>query len=84
MTISPAMLTTFAVAFVLAAMAAASAQTGQPREPTATRSTSKESAGRPVSRAKAAPRGPSEAETRWMDRASAPSNAGGGGGGSGM
>jgi hypothetical protein len=76
MRVSP-VIVPLAIVAVLAGVQAGSAQTGQSRQPTATRSPSVN----PQTRAKAvSPRAPSQAEKDWMDRASAASNGGAGGG----
>jgi hypothetical protein len=81
MRVSP-VIVPLAIVAVLAGVQAAPAQTGQSRQPTATRSpaVNAKTAG-PQARAKAAsPGAPSQAEKDWMDRASAASNGGAGGG----
>jgi hypothetical protein len=78
----PTIATPLAVVAALAGVQAAPAQSGQPRQPAATRSGEKTSV--PSSRDKTVlPRVPTQAEKNWMDRASAASNGGGGGGGGG-
>jgi hypothetical protein len=78
----PAIVTALAVVAFLAGAQAAPAQTGQPRQPAATRSG--EQTRVPASRDKTVlPRAPTQGEKNWMDRASAASNGGGGGGGGG-
>ena len=81
MRVSPVVLP-LAIVAVLAGVQAGPAQTGQSRQPTATRSpaVNAKTAG-PEMRAKTvSPRAPTQAEKDWMDRASAASNGGAGGG----
>jgi hypothetical protein len=79
----PVTMTALAFVCFAAAISSAAAQANGPRDNAAVRSGYLKKPARPASPATPPARGPSDAEARWMDRASAPSNTGGGGGGGG-